>query len=569
MKKSTNDINANGVNGTSAASCSGSVAPGQLPIVQVGAVRDSATEPGRGGDQASPELVGQETMTGKKGLSGDQAGPPKVTGNNQMETDSNNNHEEWNQVKRKRKNRPGKTYRDLKKLQEFDSLFKNNEPYYCRFFDIKFPGCNILEDISPIKLDREIKNKLGNAVVKKSGRSGLFIEVKNQEQSNNIEKIKKIADQPVIIYKHKRFNQVKGVVRCKCLKHDTEDEIKEHLKSQDVADVRRVSIKRNNEIIKTDTYILTFNLLSCPKTIRIADWLIIRVDEYNYTPMQCYNCLKYGHISKFCRNEDKTCFNCSNKGHTKEECTSTPLCLHCKGGHLSNSKSCPRYQCETKIVNIQMKEKLPKPDAIEKFLETSPQYEELFYPPPIEIDSQEPIENIVQTNDPQLQPPNRNYKMENRTKTTNPNQLENSVNTHESSNVITESTPNPKIDKFNRKPLTTNILNKRTEQNLQRTPQKKTIVKSQNIPSTSKSNFIKDPKRSMKTTNVVSYDMSEDDFSDESSHKNDPRKRRLSPTYKDIASKKTNSRKSTENLQKIPTVGYSSSKTDKKLNRSQ
>ena len=89
MEKSTNEINANGVNGTLTAHSSESVAPGQLPIVQVGAVRDSATEPGRGGDQASPVLVGQENTTGSKGCSGDQADPPKATGNKEPNKDSN------------------------------------------------------------------------------------------------------------------------------------------------------------------------------------------------------------------------------------------------------------------------------------------------------------------------------------------------------------------------------------------------------------------------------------------------------------------------------------------------
>ena len=236
MEKSTNEINANGVNGTLTAHSSESVAPGQLPIVQVGAVRDSATEPGRGGDQASPVLVGQENTTGSKGFSGDQAIPTKATG---KDDENQKEEQKWNVVNRKRRpNRPGKSYRELKKLQEFDSLFRTNEPYFSKYFDIKFPGCNLMEDVSAIKLDKEIKEELGDVKIRKSGRNGLFIEVNNRIQASKIETIKEIANHPVVVYKHKKFNQVKGVIRAKCLKHDSEEEIKEHLKSQDVNEVK-------------------------------------------------------------------------------------------------------------------------------------------------------------------------------------------------------------------------------------------------------------------------------------------------------------------------------------------
>ena len=59
--------------------------------------------------------------------------------------------------------------------------------------------------------------------------------------------------------------------------------------------MRRISIKRNSEVITTDTDILTFNLccVSCPQTIKLADWLLVKVDEYKYSPQQCFHCLKF------------------------------------------------------------------------------------------------------------------------------------------------------------------------------------------------------------------------------------------------------------------------------------
>ena len=554
MIKSNNDIKANGVNGTPSAECSGSVAPGQLPIVQVGAVRDSATDPGFGIVQASPVLVEQENVTGSNGFSGDQANPLKATG-----IDKDN--QKWNTVNRKRKpNKPGKSYRELKKLQEFDSLFRTNEPYFNKFFDIKFPGCNLMEDVSAIKLDREIREELGEVKIRKSGRNGLFIEVKNRTQASKIETIKEIADQPVVIYKHKKFNQVKGVIRAKCLKHDSEDEIKEHLKSQDVDEVRRVTIKKNGEIIKTDVYILTFNLLICPKTIKIADWLIIKVDEYNYTPQQCYNCLKYGHISKYCKNQEKTCFKCSRKGHDKDSCTFDIRCLHCKEGHYSNNKSCPRYQCEIKIINTQMKEKIPKPEAIERVLGLCPQYETLFFSQEptteeeIPVPSQQTTPESADTSDVadassdmDVVSDNNNNSIRSEKPPTSPKpQKTNKRNQSPNSKVQSKIEPNPKINKTKAKP-----------------------TKGTNDPTPSKSTYKKpSPEPDKKIINqhksVVEYEASEDETTDEPSQAREMNKRPLSPTVKTTTTKRTNTRKSTENLQRIPTLGYRNKNSNRK-----
>jgi len=239
-------------------------------------------------------------------------------------------------------------------MEAFDQLFKGNHPHYDRYFDIKFPGCNISEDISPIKLNKDFEKELQNCKVRKSGRNGLFVEVINKTQSEKIIKMKRLADQPIVVYPHKKYNFVKGVIKTKSLQHDSEEDIADYLKPQGITEVRRITIKKNNEIIKTNTYVISFNLQTCPKTIKIADWLLVKVDEYHYTPQQCWKCLKFGHVNKFCKCEHAVCARCASSNHTTTECENEIKCSYCGGNHYSTDKNCARYKCETEVINLQM-----------------------------------------------------------------------------------------------------------------------------------------------------------------------------------------------------------------------
>ena len=343
--------------------------PTPRPTTDLGSDTPSAPQPTPAPSQPNTTPLETDAISKKTPV----AAVVEETRINSSDNTTNRDPFAWNTVKR----RPRNNYsRRLKEMQAFDLIFKTKEPFYIKYFTILLPGINIFEDISPIKLDKFFRQEYPGATIKKSGRSGLFVEVSNERQSEKIKQLKTVLEHPVTVKNHASYNQVKGVIRTKCLKHDTEEEILEHLKTQDVINVRRISIKRNSEVITTDTYILTFNLLSCQQTVKLADWLLVKVDDYKYNPRQCFHCLKFGHISKYCRNANKTCTMCATPGHSSDQCGGEMKCLHCASQtHKSTDKNCPKYVCETEIINLQMKNRIPRQEAMNKVFEATPQYE--------------------------------------------------------------------------------------------------------------------------------------------------------------------------------------------------
>ena len=78
------------------------------------------------------------------------------------------------------------------------------------------------------------------------------------------------ANLKINAFAHNSLNSSKGVVRSSELSLCTLEEIKNYLQNQGVSEDKRISIKRGDEIINTNTYIFTFNLSIAPKELKYS-----------------------------------------------------------------------------------------------------------------------------------------------------------------------------------------------------------------------------------------------------------------------------------------------------------
>ena len=113
--------------------------------------------------------------------------------------------------------------------------------------------------------------------VKKLINNTLLIEVEKKTFSDLLLKQKYFYNLRNKVYPHNTLNSSKGVLRSPDLSLCTLDEIKNNLCKQGVTDAKQISIKRNNQIIPTNTYILNFNTPK-PSTEITIGYLITKVE---------------------------------------------------------------------------------------------------------------------------------------------------------------------------------------------------------------------------------------------------------------------------------------------------
>ncbi|GBM36894.1 hypothetical protein AVEN_154716-1, partial [Araneus ventricosus] len=190
--------------------------------------------------------------------------------------------------------------------------------------------------VSPFLVEKAITSGVGEVKSTKKLRSGdLLVEVESPKQAKEIAKIKSLSTIPVTVKPHATLNSSKGVISCGELLKESEDKITEELKSQGVIHVRRITIRRDGQLLNTNHLILTFDSNKLPEHIK-AGYMRLSVRTYIPNPLRCFKCQRFGHSKTSCRGT-LTCSRCAEVGHDSTDCTRAEKCVNCKEEHTSFS----------------------------------------------------------------------------------------------------------------------------------------------------------------------------------------------------------------------------------------
>ncbi|GBL77225.1 hypothetical protein AVEN_242104-1 [Araneus ventricosus] len=217
-------------------------------------------------------------------------------------------------------------------------------------------------NVSPFLVEKGITSSVGAVKSTKKLRSGdLLVEVESPKQAKQIVKLNSLSSIPVTVNPHATLNSSKGVISCGELLNESVEKITEELNSQGVIHVRRITIRRDGQLLNTKHLILTFDSSKLPENIK-AGYMRLFVRAYIPNPLRCFNCQRFGHSKTSCRGT-LTCARCAEVGHDSTDCTRTEKCVNCKGEHTSFSRNCFAWKQEKEIISTKIKNQISFQEA--------------------------------------------------------------------------------------------------------------------------------------------------------------------------------------------------------------
>ncbi|GFV21101.1 uncharacterized protein TNCV_4267341 [Trichonephila clavipes] len=166
----------------------------------------------------------------------------------------------------------------------------------------------------PFLIHKGITACVGDVKTIRKMRSGdLFIEVTSSKQALALASLKQLAHFDIQVKQHATLNYSRGVISAADLYNVTEEEILENMAEQNVSQVRRITIRRDGQVLKTKHLILTFATPDLPQSVKVA-YLHCPVRPYIPNPLRCFQCQRFGHSKTTCRGQP-TCARCAEVGH--------------------------------------------------------------------------------------------------------------------------------------------------------------------------------------------------------------------------------------------------------------
>ena len=140
------------------------------------------------------------------------------------------------------------------------------------------------------------------------------------------------------------------------------DQLFNDLKEQGFAEVHRVMVKTEAEVVPTNTLFLTFKF-NTPELLKeiTVGYLKVKVTMFVSNPVRCYNCNKFGHTSQRCKVAAK-CQWCGKDKHEGQR-VGHKMCSHCNGPHASSAQDCPVWKRVWESQHICIEKHVSFPEA--------------------------------------------------------------------------------------------------------------------------------------------------------------------------------------------------------------
>ena len=242
------------------------------------------------------------------------------------------------------------------------------KPYVPRFLIIhsEVEGKDI-SLLSPFLIHKIIMSMAGEPKSIKNLRSGdLLIQCAKEPHEKSLLKMKTFCGLKCSVTPHKSLNTSKGIVRCPALIRQSSEHILEFMEEQGVTDVRRINVHCDGVQKPTNTFVFTFNTPELPTVVKIG-FIQAKVDVYVPNPLRCYKCQVYGHHENKCSRQ-AICINCGMPEHCASgQCQRPAKCVNCSGDHPANSKECPQWEKEKKILKIKCEQNISFPEARKQY----------------------------------------------------------------------------------------------------------------------------------------------------------------------------------------------------------
>ena len=214
---------------------------------------------------------------------------------------------------------------------------------------------SIEQRLSPFAVDKGLRGIAGELASVSRLRSGDYlIRTKTSKQSEILMATSVLADTPVTFSAHRSFNQSQAVITCRDINECTNEEILENLRKQGVITVKRLG--------HSSSYLITFNSSIAPSSVKIG-WLNCPCRAFVPNPIRCFNCQRFGHGTRTCRQRDPTCVNCGQKGHKQETCECATKCFNCGESHTASDRSCPAFSFERQVNRYKVENRVSFPEA--------------------------------------------------------------------------------------------------------------------------------------------------------------------------------------------------------------